>query len=902
MKASPAPRPHRRPYAWLTVLILVMTVVAVGAGVLALHYVEARLVAMAGESLSLAAAEVADKLDRFLFERYGDVRMMAQAFSGRRPDPSELTRYLQRMKQSYGVYLWLGVANERGRVIAATDPGTLGMDVRRRTWFQAARAGPVVLVGDVEPYELVGGMDSVAFTATLLGPKEEFAGVVMTRVGLPAIEGMVTRTIRSFRERESFLGTIEYQFLTRDGLAFVDSDLAHKGGVNLKRLGLPSARLLEAGAPGYTLEAHLRRHVPVLTGYARTQGLGEFEGLGWGVLVRMDEADVLAPIRAVLLKLTLVGALIWGPMFVLLLWAVGRVRREYAQAQQESARAREAEATLREGARRLRARHAATQVLAEARTMKEAGGRILQAICESLDWELGVIWIVDRPAQVLRCVDLWRARTRDVGEFEAATRQRTFSLGIGLPGRVWASGEPAWIPDVVTDRNFPRAPAAARAGLHAAFGFPIRLQGQVLGVIEFFSHEIRQPDEDLLLLFADIGGKIGQFIGHKQLEEQFRQAQKMEAVGQLARGIAHDFNNLLTVIAGYCQLMLRRPEMPASLRADIEEIRKASDRAAGLTQQLLAFSRRQLLQPKPMNLNRTVAAMEPMLRRLIGEHIELVTELAPDLGQIRADPGQMEQVVMNLVVNARDAMPQGGRLTIRTANADLSGASAQRPDLPPGSYVVLLVSDTGTGMDAVVRSHIFEPFYTTKGIGKGTGLGLSTVYGIVKQSDGDIVVESEPGAGTTFTIYLPRMDEGGAVEPTRDDGGDRAEQGSETILLAEDEDMIRTMVSRVLRARGYRVLEARDGSEAVRLGTEAREPIHLLLTDVVMPGMNGKEVAATLAAAHPEMRVLYISGYTDNADVSCGVLGERADFLQKPFTPETLTRRVRETLSRPRDP
>ncbi|HKW85946.1 MAG TPA: PAS domain S-box protein, partial [Nitrospiraceae bacterium] len=697
-----------RPYAWLPVLIFLSIVVALVIGLLALRFLETRLVATAGENLSLAAAEVADKLDRLLFERYGDVEMVARAFSRRVSDQAYVTDYLTRMKQSYGVYLWLGVADKEGRIIAATDPATIGQDLSKRILFRSVRDGRTVHVGDVEPYEAAGGVDAVAFTAPIIGQDGRFLGAVSTRVALPALEDVVVATIHALQKRrQGSIGTIEYQFLTREGVAFVDSDLWHKGNVNLKTLGVTSARLLDSGQPGYVEEEHLRRHVQVVTGYARTQGHRAFPGLQWGVLVRVNRSDILAPIWEVLWKIGLAGAVIWVPMIGLLFWATRRVQREYVQAQQESARARAAEATMRhseertrsivqtaldavismdaagvitewnpqaertfgwlrqeaigqslsamivpleyreaherglkqflitgEGPvlnkrieitaihrdghefpvelsispvrlgetytfsafvrdiiqrkraeRRLAAQYAVTRVLAESSTLQEAGSKMLKAICESLDWELGCLWSVDQRDGLLRCLDIWHVPSVEAAEFIAVSRQRTFLPGIGLPGRVWSSGQAAWIPDVVKDANFPRAPIAAQVGLHGAFAFPIRVGNQVRGVLEFFSHQIREPDRELLEMVADIGIKVGQFVERKQAEDaldqaeaQFRHSQKMEAVGRLAGGVAHDFNNLLTVITGYSQLVLGRLGPTDPLRRPIEEIQKAGDR------------------------------------------------------------------------------------------------------------------------------------------------------------------------------------------------------------------------------------------------------------------------------------------------------------------------------------
>jgi hypothetical protein len=406
-----------------------------------------------------------------------------------------------------------------------------------------------------------------------------------------------------------------------------------------------------------------------------------------------------------------------------------------------------------------------------------------------------------------------------------------------------------------------------------------------------------QTQEGMLVIAA-----IRDITARKSLESQLRQAQKMEAIGNLAGGIAHDFNNLLTVINGYSTMTLQLLKTDDPVRPNLEEIKEAGDRAASLTRQLLAFSRKQILEPKVLDLNAVVTNLDKMLQRLIGEDIALQTALAPALGRVKADPGQIEQVLMNLAVNARDAMPQGGRLTIETTNVELDGHyAAQHVAVPPGLYVMLAVSDTGSGMDTETQAHIFEPFFTTKGQGKGTGLGLSTVYGIVKQSGGYIWVYSEPGLGTTFKIYLPRVDaQAEALEPHS--SRQESLQGTETILLVEDEERVRRLARAILAGHGYSVLEAPNGAEALRISEQHGGAIHLLVTDVVMPGMSGGELASRLIAKHLHMKVLFVSGYTDDAIVRHGVLQAGIPFIQKPFTPSTLARKVRDVLDAHREP
>jgi two-component system, cell cycle sensor histidine kinase and response regulator CckA len=408
--------------------------------------------------------------------------------------------------------------------------------------------------------------------------------------------------------------------------------------------------------------------------------------------------------------------------------------------------------------------------------------------------------------------------------------------------------------------------------------------------VETVVHEIEYGGRNAGLAMLDV-------TGGRQLEERVRHAQKMEAVGMLAGGVAHDFNNLLTIINGYSHLILNNLSPGDANHYAAAQIMKAGERAADLTKQLLAFSRRQVLQPKVLDLNDLVTGLGNMLQRLIGEDIDLRLMLDPDLGRVSADPGQIEQVLMNLVVNARDAMPRGGSLTIETRNVDLDETYAGRPlAAKPGPHVLLAVSDNGHGMDEATRARLFEPFFTTKSAGKGTGLGLSTVFGIIQQSGGSLEVYSQPDLGTSVKVYLPRIDQPVSVEAQALKC--QAARGTETILVVEDDEMVRKLVRETLEREGYRVMDSADPVAARRIADSHKGEIQLLITDVVMPKMSGDELAAQITAGRPAIKVLYMSGYTDNAVVNSGILEKEAAFLQKPFTPGALAHKVREVLEK----
>jgi len=505
------------------------------------------------------------------------------------------------------------------------------------------------------------------------------------------------------------------------------------------------------------------------------------------------------------------------------------------------------------------------------------------------------------------------------GTLEGGTEmpvRRRLKIGESLAGQVAATGRPLLLRDPASHPSMlpEHAQAMRRLGYHGMLTVPARVGDRVVGVLSFLTRrEEGFSTEDLAIATAFASHAAVALENSRLLHEsrraydelaqtqgQLEQAQKMDAIGRLAGGVAHDFNNLLTVILGRTDILLTQIKTEDPLRRGIALIQRTAGRAAELTKQLLAFSRKQVLEAVVLDLGVVTTDMKEMLARLIGEDIVLVTNLAATLGHVKADRGQIEQVVMNLAINARDAMPQGGQLVVETANADLDDEYVRRNvGSRPGPHVMLAVSDSGVGIPRELQRHIFEPFFTTKEQGKGTGLGLATVYGIVKQSGGYIEVDSEPGRGTTFRIYLPRVD---SASPAAERSPRAAAPtgGTETILLVEDEDGVRELARDILRSSGYTVLEGRNGAEGLLLGERHQGALDLLLTDVVMPRMSGRELAERMVSLRPELSVLYMSGYTDDAVIRHGVLGSDTAFLQKPFTPAALVQRVRETLDQAR--
>jgi PAS domain S-box-containing protein len=526
---------------------------------------------------------------------------------------------------------------------------------------------------------------------------------------------------------------------------------------------------------------------------------------------------------------------------------------------------------------------------ARARGLDEAVRAVTEVVSKEIYPENCGVLLIDRAAGVLRhhpSFVLGPAAVVDI------------PLGQGVTGRVAATGRPMVVADTALEPGY----IAIEPGLRSEVCVPVTVGDRVVAVLDVESRSPGAFDGDDAQLLETVASLLAIALerfqteaDRRRLEEQLRQAQKMEAVGRLAGGVAHDFNNLLTVIAGYSELVMASLPPGGEERARVAAIRQAGERAAELTRQLLAFSRQQVLEPVILDLNAVASGIDRLLRRLIGEDVALASELQDGLWKVKADRGQMEQVLMNLAVNARDAMPQGGRLSLATANVELPEADPLGfPEAAPGRYVQLTITDTGCGMTDEVKARLFEPFFTTKEVGRGTGLGLATVYGIVRQSGGHIAVASKVGAGTTFRILLPATTE---VAPRRADSVLLVPgRGTETVLLVEDEGQVRRIASLALNAQGYVVLEASDGVEGSELAARHAGPIHLLVTDVVMPEMSGRQLAEKVRAGRPGVKVLYISGYTTDTVVHHGVAELTDAFLQKPFTPAALAAKVRAVL------
>ncbi len=549
----------------------------------------------------------------------------------------------------------------------------------------------------------------------------------------------------------------------------------------------------------------------------------------------------------------------------------------------------------------LRTLYGVTRVIVAAPGLEEAAPSVLKELCEGLGWDVGLLWTATQDGGELRVAHSWTGASVQLDRFVAHCRARAFSPEEGILGAAWSHRTPAWIPDLKREPAFVRIEPARAGGLNSSVAVPIVFAGKLLGALELFSVRPRAEEPETVLLLTGLGAVLGEYIdrvrvseGLRLREEQLRQSEKLEAIGRLAGGIAHDFNNMLTAILGFSEELIEQVGQDSPLRASLEQIHLAGERSANLTRQLLAFGRRQMLQPRVIDIHASLVLMEPMLRRLLGERVQLDLLKGPEQSCARVDPGQFEQIALNLALNGRDAMRGGGKLVIETGNVDLDeGYGRRHPGVVPGPYVLFAVSDTGTGMDEETRERLFEPFYTTKIRGQGTGLGLATIHGIVNQSGGHIWVYSELGRGTTFKVYLPRVFE----RPHKSEPPvPRPIDGKETILLIEDEDVVRQMVKAILEPRGYSVIAAATAAEALEKARAAGAAIRLVLSDVVLPDGNARRISERIREFIPRVQYLFMSGYTSNAIFHNGVLDPSVQFIEKPFNPRELLVRIRELL------
>jgi two-component system cell cycle sensor histidine kinase/response regulator CckA len=553
----------------------------------------------------------------------------------------------------------------------------------------------------------------------------------------------------------------------------------------------------------------------------------------------------------------------------------------------------------RRAEQRVAMQYACAKTLSEATSWRDAAPRIMCDVCDSLNIAFAEHWTMDPKAERLRLANHYIPPGSNVRNFVISRYAFSFARGQNLVGLAWQTKKLAWFTDAGRSSTFDFAASARENGVRGMVALPILLQDQTVEVFTFGMLESLDPDDLLFTVMRGLVHQIAQFLERQRLQDEFLQAQKMEVVGMLAGGVAHDFNNLLLVVMGYSDLMLQRLNPSDAMYSDLEEIRKAGERAASLTRQLLAFTRKGPGEYRIVNINQVITDTYKMLRRVMGQHYELVTDLEPDLWSVNCDPGKVDQVLMNMAVNARDAMPYGGRLTITTRNRTV-GRRSQNPALSPGDYVIVRIADTGTGMSEDIRGHIFDPFFTTKEKGKGTGLGLATCLTIVREFGGTMDVESAPGEGTTFVISLPKV---AAVEaelaPSLHDAEEYTARG-ERILIVDDEPALRDLTAMVLTEAGFNVLQAANGREALSMFEQSVDKkIDLLLTDVDMPRMSGFELASRILLRQKDVRVIFCTGYA--SDVVSVAHGKPANavFVLKPYTPQALVRTVYKTLQTP---
>jgi signal transduction histidine kinase/CheY-like chemotaxis protein/HPt (histidine-containing phosphotransfer) domain-containing protein len=824
----------------LAVLLISVGIVIAGVG---LYYVESWLLATTGHSLELAAAEVADRLDRVLFERSADARMMARTFSSYMEDKARIDAYLAWMKEVYApMYLWLGVTNQDGRIVASTNPSLLGQGMSKEVWFQSVLDGRTTYLADMQPDMPSGGAEAVGFTVPITGRRGEFLGVVTTRVGLHAFEEAVTRTIEAFRVRDAFLRSIEYQFMTYPGNAFIDSDVFHKGNVNLKHIGVRSAQLSETELSGYVKEEQLRRGVMVLTGYARTQGYGDVADPHWTVMLRADLSDILGPIREVLWALGGVVAVLWMPMIGLLFLATRRVQRECT---------------------RLAVQYETAHILAETGTMTAGVTKILQSICETMAWDLGVLWLVNEKPRTLSCVEMWSRPTLNVLPYRDETWRAVLAYDRELPGRAWAEAKPAWSSDISKEHDFARAPLAAQVGLRGGLALPILRANEVLGVLEFCSRQRKQPDQELLLALAAIGSQIGQFIERKQAEaeaatfatelqdknvELDRAVTEAQAAANtksaFLANMSHEIRTPMNGVLGMAEL-LAQTGLTAEQREYTETLQSSCDALLRIINDILDFSKMETgkfaLETIDFDLRTLVEDVLDLFRRAAEiKGLELCYMLHAEVPTaLRGDPGRLRQIFLNLTNNAIK-FTECGEVAVHIERLEETDETV---------LIRASIVDTGIGMSADGQASLFTSFYqvdssATRRYG-GTGLGLAICKQLVELMGGQIGVESTVGKGSTFwfTVRLPKQT-ATTVTETRP----RSELQGRTVCIVDDNATNRLILENHCAGWGLQVISASDGRQALDLLTGRGRSCDLVILDLQMPGMSGTQLARAIKA------------------------------------------------------